>query len=122
MKLGDKMKFWQRIIVNALLFMAIAGFFRNSFHVSSVWYALVASLVLAILNAAIKPVLVIFSLPITFLTLGLFSIVINAVMLELTSFFVGAQNFQIANFGMAMLAAIIMSLCNAVISGYFNAE
>ncbi|KRL56529.1 MAG: phage holin family protein [Furfurilactobacillus sp.] len=116
------MKFWQRIIVDALLFMAIAGFFRNSFAVSSVWYALVASLVLAILNAAIKPILVVLSLPITFLTLGLFSIVINALMLELTSFFVGAQNFHIANFGMAMLAAIIMSICNAVISGYFSKE
>ncbi|GAB6092596.1 phage holin family protein [Furfurilactobacillus curtus] len=116
------MKFWQRILIDALLFLAIAGFFRNSFQVSSVWYALVASLVLAILNAAIKPFLVILSLPITFLTLGLFSIVINAAMLELTSFFVGAQNFQIANFGMAMLAAVIMSICNAIISSYFNAE
>ncbi|GAA3614371.1 phage holin family protein [Secundilactobacillus similis] len=111
------MKFWLRIIINAVLFMALAGFFKADFYVSSVWVALLASLVLALLNAAVKPILMILSLPITVITLGLFSIVINGLMLQLTSFFVGA-NFRFSSFGMSMLIAVLMSLCNAILSSY----
>ncbi|PWF99429.1 phage holin family protein [Levilactobacillus bambusae] len=112
------MGFWSRIFVNWIIFLALAGFFRNSFFISSVWVALLAAFVLAILNALIKPVLQILSLPITILTLGLFSIVINAAMLELTSAIVG-PGFEFSSFGITMVIAIIMSICNAIISNHF---
>ncbi|MFD1455346.1 phage holin family protein [Levilactobacillus lanxiensis] len=120
------MRFWPRIFVNALIFLALAGFFQsslagsfqNSFYVSSVWIALLASFVLALLNAVVKPILFVLSLPITILTLGLFSIVLNAAMLELTSAFVGA-NFAFSSFGTTLIIAVIMSLCNAIISDHF---
>ncbi|KIS02944.1 phage holin family protein [Paucilactobacillus wasatchensis] len=115
------MGFWTRIIVNTLLFIAIAGFFSQSggFYVASIWMAFAASVVLAILNALVKPILFLFSLPITVLTLGLFSIVLNAIMLQLTSYFVGSENFHFASFGMSMLVAVIVSACNAIISSHF---
>lgn len=115
------MGFWARILINTLLFVAIAGFFQQSgaFYVSSIWIAFLASFVLALLNALVKPILVVLSLPITILTLGLFSIVINAGMLELTSYLVGSVNFHFSSFGMTMLVAIIISLANAVITDYF---
>ncbi|UQS85077.1 phage holin family protein [Apilactobacillus apisilvae] len=109
------MGFWSRLLVNTLLFMAIAGFFQGSFYVASVTTAIIAAFVLAILNTLIKPVLFILSLPINILTLGLFSIILNAFMLEMTSYIVGAS-FHFNSFGMAILVSIIMSICNIVIS------
>lgn len=118
------MKFYQRVLVNALVFIALAGFMQSShlFYVSSFWVAIIASFILAILNAIIKPILIIISLPITILTLGLFSIVINAAMLELTSVVVGPQSFYFQSFGVTMVVAVIISLVNAVVSKYFNKD
>ena len=115
------MKFWQRVVADAIIFIALAGFYRNSgnFVVTSVWVALGASLVLAILNASGKPFLQLISLPITILTLGLFSIVINAVILQLTSVLVGSASFYFSSFGMTMWIALLMSILNAIISNYF---
>ncbi|MDT6980099.1 phage holin family protein [Levilactobacillus zymae] len=120
------MRFWTRILVNALIFLALAGFFQSSlagsyqhaFYVSGVGIALLASLVLAVLNAVVKPILFVLSLPITILTLGLFSVVLNAIMLELTAWFVGS-NFAFASFGVTLIVAIVMSLFNAIISDHF---
>lgn len=120
------MRFWPRILVNAVIFLALAGFFQsslagglqNTFYVSSVWIALLASFVLALLNAVVKPILFVLSLPITILTLGLFSVVLNAIMLELTSWFVGS-NFTFSSFGTTLIIAVLMSLCNAIISDHF---
>ncbi|NLR09524.1 MULTISPECIES: phage holin family protein [Lactobacillaceae] len=120
------MRFWTRILVNAVIFLALAGFFQssmagglqNAFYVSGVGIALLASFVLALLNAVVKPILFVLSLPITVLTLGLFSVVINAIMLELTAWFVGS-NFAFSSFWITMMVAVIMSLFNAIISDHF---
>jgi len=111
--------FWKRILINTVLFIAIAGFFQSNFHIANIWMALVASFILAILNAAVKPILLLLSLPITLLTLGLFSIVINGFMLQMTSYFVGRANFGFSSFGMAMLVSVLMSLANVIVSNFF---
>lgn len=118
------MRFWQRVLVDAILFIAMAGFFQTSgkFFVANVWVSLGASLVLAILNASIKPFLQLISLPITILSLGLFSIVINALMLTMTSVLVGSDQFYFSSFGITMLISIILSICNTIISNHFNRE
>ncbi|MTV82430.1 phage holin family protein [Secundilactobacillus folii] len=113
------MKFWMRIIVNAVLFMALAGFLKADFYVASPWIAILASLILAVLNALVKPFLVLLSLPITVVTLGLFSIVINGFMLQMTSALVG-NDFHFSSFGIALLVAILMSICNTIISSYIG--
>jgi putative membrane protein len=114
------MGFWKRVLIDTILFIALAGLFAGTgmFYISSAWIALLASFVLAILNVLVKPVLSLLSLPINILTLGLFSIVINGVMLELTSAFVGASLFHFSSFWSAMLIAIIMSICNTVITDH----
>ncbi len=104
-----------RILINSVLFIAIAGFFQGSFYVASFGTAIAAAVVLAVLNALVKPVLFILSLPINLLTLGLFSIVLNGMMLELTSYVMG-QSFQFHSFGTAIIVALIMSICNVVLS------
>ena len=114
------MGFWKKVLIDTILFIALAGLFAGTgmFYISSDWMALLASFVLAILNVLVKPILVILSLPINILTLGLFSIVINGVMLELTSLFVGSGSFSFSSFWSALLIAIIMSICNTLITDH----
>lgn len=112
----------RRIIVNTISFVALTGLLQSThiFYVSSLWYALSAAIVLGLLNAFVAPVLILVSLPITIITLGLFGVVINAFMLELTSYVVGTQNFHFANFWVNIMMVVIMSIINAVVSNYFT--
>lgn len=113
------MTYFQRLVVNTLTFISLAVLLPNGmFHVESIWTAVIASFVLSILNGFVKPILTILSLPLTFLTLGLFAFVINAAMLKLTSTFVGAANFGFSSFGVALLVAVIMSLVNVIVTDY----
>ncbi|MBC1474991.1 phage holin family protein [Listeria grandensis] len=102
------------VLINAILFVALSGFFE-SFHVEGFTGAIIASFVLAILNMLVRPILLILTLPINIFTLGLFTFVVNAMMLEMTSFFLDAY-IQIDGFGTALLIALLMSLANMVIN------
>ena len=81
------------------------------------------ALALAFLNALIKPVVQFFALPITCLTLGLFSLVINASMLELASYLSRAifnTGIYIMSFGSALVGAIIISIVTALLGIVFD--
>lgn len=110
------MTYFQRLIVNTLTFISLAVLFPNMIHVHGIPTAIIASFVLSLLNMLVKPVLTILSLPFTLLTFGLFSFVVNAIILKLTSFFVGAQQFGFSSFGAAILVAVIMTLVNTIVS------
>ncbi|TFB24353.1 phage holin family protein [Filobacillus milosensis] len=101
------------IIVNTVALMAVAELF-DRFHIDSVTTAILASIILGILNAIVKPILVIFTLPITVLTLGLFLFVINAITLMLTQWMLG-DAFVIDGFGIAIIAAIIIAILNTLL-------
>jgi len=77
-----------------------------------------AALLLGIVNAFVRPVLVILTFPITLLTLGLFLIVINALMIELVAWLL--KGFVVAGFWPAFFAAIIVSLTSWVMSGWIG--
>ncbi len=82
------------------------------FHCDS-WVTLaIAALVLGLLNAIVRPILFVLTLPITVLTLGIFLIVLNAIMLELTAWLV--RGFRIDGFGWAIVGAIVLSLVSLV--------
>lgn len=102
------------ILINAVLFVAIAGFFKDSFYLSGFGAAIGASFMLSILNILVKPILIILTLPVTVLTLGLFLFVINAVTLMITDGFMG-DSFEIDGFGTAILVSVIMSIVNLII-------
>lgn len=74
--------------------------------------ALVLAVVLGAINAFIKPILVVLTLPVTVLTFGLFLFVINAVLIMLASFIV--PGFSVDGFWWALLFAIVLTLVNAV--------
>jgi putative membrane protein len=101
-------------LINAVLFMALAGYFHESFQLTGFLTAFEASILLSILNVLVRPILILFTLPATILTLGLFLFVINAITLELTDAIMG-EAFEISGFGMALLVAIIMSFVNLII-------
>jgi putative membrane protein len=77
-----------------------------------------AALLLGIVNAFVRPVVVILTLPITLLTLGIFLLVINALMIELVAYFL--PGFVVAGFWSAIFAAIVVSLTSWVMSGWIG--
>jgi len=101
-------------LINAVLFMAFAGYFKDSFYLAGFTTALAASILLSILNILVRPLLILFTLPVTIISLGLFLFVINAITLELTDYLMG-DSFEINGFGMAFVFSILMSLINLII-------
>ncbi len=110
------MSYFQRLIMNTLTFVTLPVLLPNMIYVQSIMTAVIASFVLSILNALIKPILIVISFPLTLLTLGFFTFVINALMLNLTSYFVGSANFGFSSFGAALLVALIMSVINMIVT------
>ncbi|MDD4036057.1 MAG: phage holin family protein [Bacilli bacterium] len=74
-------------------------------------YALIATLIISVLNITIKPVLVVLTLPITTLTLGIFYPFINVIILKIVDFILGSH-FEIKGFFMAFFIAILISIMN----------
>jgi putative membrane protein len=105
-----------KIIVRWLLLAAALLLVANLYpgvSVSSFGSAMVAALVLGLLNTLLRPILVLLTLPVTLLTLGLFLFVINALM-----FYFAAQmleGFHVAGFGAALIGSLIYSLCGMVV-------
>jgi len=90
-----------------------AAYILPGVHVADFKAALITALVLGIINAILKPVLIIFTLPITILTLGLFTFVINALLVLLTSHI--APGFHVDNFWWALLFSIVLSIISSVL-------
>src|SRR5271156_166853 len=85
---------------------------------SSTETLIAAALLLGIVNAFVRPVIVLLTLPITLITLGLFLLVINALMLMLVSWFL--PGFLVAGFWPAIGAAIVVSLTSWIMSGWIG--
>jgi putative membrane protein len=106
------MKLVIRIFITAILVMLIS-YVMNGVIIDEFTTALTVAIVLALLNVFVKPVLVLFTLPITFFTLGLFLLVINAVIILICGHFV--EGFDVASFWTAMLFSIILSLSQSMV-------
>jgi putative membrane protein len=85
--------------------------FRNN----SVWVPFVTSLVLGILNAFFRPLMMFLALPLLIFTLGLFMLVINAMLLYLVGLLMGGY-FEVAGFGSALLGALIISIVSMALN------
>lgn len=96
-------------LLSALAVWLVSQFVRG-FHVTSVPAALIAALVIGLVNATLGVLLKIVTFPLTVLTLGIFWFVINALMLELASAIV--PGFRIDSFASAFWGAIVLSLVN----------
>lgn len=94
-----------RWLINALSVLLVA-YVVPGIHVESFYTALLVAVVLGILNAVVRPILIILTLPITLVTLGLFTLVINAALFWLVSTWV--KGFNVDSFGAAVLGALVL--------------
>ncbi|MDB5756039.1 MAG: hypothetical protein JWR56_2467 [Massilia sp.] len=100
-------------IINAAALMALP-YLMHSVTVDNIGTALIAALVLGLVNTLIRPVLVLLTLPVTVLSLGLFILVINGLLFWAVAHLV--SGFHVAGFGSAMLAAILYSVISWALS------
>ena len=98
------------LTAGALLIVArlVGGVYVSGFGV-----ALLGALVLGLVNAIVRPVMILLTLPITLLTLGLFLFVINALMLWLVAALV--PGIRISGFGAALIGSLLLTLLNLMI-------
>lgn len=95
------------VIVSAYLLPGVA--------VDSFTSAFIAAIIISILNVLLKPILVILTIPFTIITLGLFLLVINAILIMLASSLV--EGFTVDGFWYALLFSIVLSLINSLLGG-----
>jgi putative membrane protein len=109
-------KFLQSWAINTLaVLVAVYMVPGIRFKDDSLWTPFVTSLVLGILNAFIRPVLMVLALPLVIVTMGLFTLVINALLLYLVSFLLG-RYFQVDSFWAAFLGALIISIVSMLLN------
>jgi len=103
-----------RLLINMVAILAIAYLFPSLLWVDTLWSALGAAFLLGIVNAIIRPVFILLTLPLTLVTLGLFLLVINALMLLLVAALVGG--FHVVGFWGAFFGAILISVVSWILS------
>jgi putative membrane protein len=113
------MRFLLRLLLNALALMT-AAYFVPGLTLSGPAAALVAGVVLGFVNAIVKPILFVLTLPFTLITLGLFLFVLNAICLALTAAIV--PGFSIAGFWPALFGALIVSVVSWVVNATIVSE
>lgn len=87
---------------------------------SNIISLLVIAFIFGLINALIKPIVSLFSLPITILTLGLFALIINAGMLMLTDYF--SADLTVDGWIAAILGSIVISIISSVVGGFFGRD
>lgn len=104
-----------RWLLNALVLMGLT-YIVPGVYFTNFYAALIAALALGIVNAVLKPILVILTLPINILTLGLFTLIINGLLFWLVSTFI--KGFFITDFWSAFLAALVFSIFSIIINWF----
>ncbi|MBI4049368.1 MAG: phage holin family protein [Candidatus Doudnabacteria bacterium] len=101
-----------RWLISALVILAVS-YLLPGIHVDGLFAALITALVLGLINAIIKPVVILLTLPINLITLGLFTFVINAALVMLAAKIV--DGFSVDGFLWALAFSLIISLTNSLI-------
>lgn len=107
------MKLIIRILITAILVLIIAHFMNGVTLVDGVKTSIKVAIVLGLLNFFVKPILVLFTLPITFFTLGLFLLVINAILILICDHFL--DDFSVNSFWTALFFSIVLSLSQSLV-------
>jgi putative membrane protein len=111
------MGFLVRLIVNAAA-LWVAAYLIPGVAIADLTALALAALVLGIINAVVRPVLVVLTFPLTLVTLGLFLFVLNAFCLWLTSRLV--PGFDIQSFGAALLGSLVISVVSWVLTTFVS--
>lgn len=103
-----------RFLLNGLGVLLTGYLLQSGVHVENYGYALLVVVVLAIANVIVKPILILFTIPITVVTLGLFLLVINALIILLVDYFVAG--FTVDGFWWALGFSLILSIFNSIVT------
>ncbi len=106
------MKLLMKILVTAMAVLILA-YILPGVYVNTYSSAIIVAIVLALLKLFVKPLLVIFTLPATILTLGLFLLVINACIILMADYFV--DGFGVRHFGWAFIFSILLSFVQSIL-------
>ena len=104
-----------RLLVNALALYAAAWAIDGIDMSGGFFDVLLVALVFGVLNAVLKPILVFFSLPLIIVTLGLFALVVNGLLLLLTARLI--DHFAVSGMGSAILGSIVISVVTMLLGG-----
>ena len=107
---------WLTIFLLSAVAVLISAYIRPGVSVVSFWSALWVALILSLLNVTVKPLLILFTIPITLVTLGLFLLVINSVIILLADYFI--EGFQVDGFWWAFLLSVVLSILNSLFSEF----
>jgi len=105
------------ILTAAIIF---ASYILDGIHVSGFFSAFFAAAILGILNAVFRPILIILTLPINILSLGLFTFVINALLLKMASGVI--SGFDVHGFWTAVFGSLIISVVSWLLSSFINEQ
>lgn len=106
-KKDNSTEFVVGIFVYAMVLMMASGLFE-AFYVKNLFFAIIASLILSLLNATIKPLLVVFTLPLNIITLGIAYPIVNVIILQFCDFLMGST-FDISGFFAPFFIAVFIS-------------
>ena len=114
------MNFIINLLVSALVVFVLANVMPGV-SIDGYVSAIIVAVVIGLLNAIVRPILAILSLPINILTLGLFSFVITAVIILLASAIMG-NSFHVDGFWYALLFGVVLGIVNSVVGGFVAKE
>lgn len=97
-----------------MLAVLLGSWLLPGIEVVSNWKAFVVAIVLVLLNAFVRPILVFLTIPATIITFGLFLLVINAVIILMTDYFV--EGFTVHGFWWALLFSLMLAILNSIIA------
>jgi putative membrane protein len=117
--IGEILGLLAKWLVNSLALFA-ADYLVGGIIIYDFWSGLAAAALLGIVNAIIRPLVILLTLPINIMTLGLFTLVINAFMLRLVAWLVGG--ITITGFWAAFWGALIISLVSWFLSLFFDSR
>lgn len=111
-------------LIIRLLITAVVAFLLpkvlSGVHIPDFKTAIIFALVLGVVNLVVKPILKILGLPLTIITLGLFSLVINAITVKIADHFI--DTMHIDSFGWAFIFSICLSILTSILNGIFTSD
>ncbi len=113
------MNFIIKLFISSIIVFALS-YFLPGVHVTSIVAALWVAVVLGLLNTFLKPVLVFFTIPVTLFTLGLFLLVINAIIVLICDYFI--PEFEVDDFVTALFFSVLLSVSQSILNKIFVSD
>lgn len=113
------MKFIIRFLLSGLAVL-LTAYLLPGVTVENYGYAILVAVVISLVNAIVRPILVLLTIPITIVTLGLFLLVINALLILLVDYLI--DGFEVSNFWWALAFSLILSIFNSMFSSFTDKD